>query len=71
VASWSLILPTDVALLNLTHVKIASPFAPLIPIALPENFAGLLMKTTAEASRREPTATLSSPMSSAVVERVN
>lgn len=71
VASWSLILPIDVALLNLTHVKTASPFAPPIPIALPENIAGLRMKITVEASPREPTPTLSSPMSSAVVERVN
>lgn len=71
VASWSLIRPTDVALLNSTHVKTASPFAPPIPIALTENIAGPRMKTTAEASPREPTTTPSSPMSSAVAERVN
>jgi hypothetical protein len=69
--TWSLILRTDVALVNLMHVKTASPFVPPIPIALLENFAGLLMKTIAVASPREPTPIQSSQMSSAVAVRVN
>jgi hypothetical protein len=66
-----LILRTDAALVNSMHVKTASRFAPPIRIALLENFAGPLMKTTAVASPRELTQILLSQTSSAIAVQVN